>query len=250
MIMDALTAGLILAAAFPLGAWLALSIKSFNHHRIAIIMAIGAGLLLAALSLDLMREALSGIGLYAAIGTMLGAAALFSGVNAWLATRGAKHRKRCGSCVAHPTEEEQPNSGQAIAIGTVMDALPEAIVIGVVAAGGGHLAPLVAAIGIGNVAQSLSSSAGLDHAGRSRRFIYGLWFAVAVAVVLLAVLSAYLLGTAGESVQPWIEAFAAGILLAMVAEAMLPEAVHEAPRFSGLFAASGFAGFIALSQLL
>lgn len=249
MIIEALIAGSILAVCFPLGAAIALN-TPLNHRIIATVMAVGAGLLLAAVSLDLMRQAVAGVGVGTAIGVMLGAAALFSGVNAYLSTQGAKHRKRCGECVSQPSENEHPNSGAAIAAGTVMDALPEAIVVGVVVASGGHLAPLVAAIAGGNIAQSLSSSAGLHEADRSRRFIYGLWFAVAAAVVVLTVGSAMLLGSAGASVQPWIEAFAAGILLAMVAEAMLPEAVHEAPRFSGLYAAAGFGAFILLGKLL
>ena len=60
--------------------------------------------------------------------TLLIGAASFSAGNAWLSAQGAQHRKRFGECVAQPTEAEMPNSGLAIAMGTAMDAVPEALV--------------------------------------------------------------------------------------------------------------------------
>ncbi len=73
-----------------------------------------------------------------------------------------------------------------------------------------------------------------------------LWGGVAAVVVVVTVGSVVLLGSRGEAVVPWIKASAAGVLLAKVAEAMLPEAFHKSPSFSGLLAAVGFCGFIAL----
>ena len=213
-------------------------------------MSFGAGLLLAAIGLELWHEAQKGIGVFGTASTFLVAAGLFSGVNAILAAKGAKHRKRCGDCVSHHTEEECSGSGRAIAIGTVMDALPEALVLGVTIAAGSPIGALVAALAMGNIGESLSSTAGLRDAGRSPRFIMGLWICVAVAVVVLTIIGAQLAGAAGETARPWIEAFAGGVLMAMVAEAMLPEAFHKAPRFSGLQAAAGFATYAMLLVLI
>lgn len=246
---EALVAGLAIALCFPLGSWLALNLD-LNHRIVAVVMMLGAGLLIGALSLELVVEAMEDLGVARVVAVMLLAAGLFSGANAWLAARGAKHRNRCGECISQKSEEEHPSSGQAIALGTVMDALPEAIVVGVVVGSGGAVAPLATAIGCGNIAESLSSSAGMRDAGRSRRYIFGLWWIVAMLVVILAVLGAMLMEGFGSTAEPWIEAFAAGVLLAMVAEAMLPEAVHESPKLSGLLAALGFGGYMLLAYLL
>ena len=131
-----------------------------------------------------------------------------------------------------------------------MDALPEAVVLGVTLAADGPVVALVVALAIGNVAQSMSSTAGLTHAGRSPAFIYGLWLSVAAVVLALTVAAATIMVDGSADVRPWIEAFAAGILLAMVAEAMLPEAFHKSPRLSGLEAALGFGGFALLVNFL
>lgn len=241
--------GSIIAVCFPVGAWLALK-APFNHNRIAAVMALGAGLLIAALSLDLISAALDELAVLEAMPVMAAAAALFSGANLWLANRGARDRKRCGGCVQQPGEDDKQGSGQAIALGTVMDALPEALVLGVVLSEGRNALALVAALALGNVAQSLSSTAGLKDAGRSLRFIMTLWVIVAIAVLATTVLSFSILGMANFAFAPWVEAFAAGILIAMVAEAMLPEASHHNARLSGLYTATGFGIFVVLRAVL
>ena len=207
-------------------------------------------MLIAALSIDLVSEALESLTTVHTVLTVGIAAGLFSGVNYLLSKRGARHRKRCGDCVKQPTEAEKPESGQAIAIGTVMDAMPEALVLGVVLSEGHNALALVAVLALGNIAQSLSSTAGLADAGRSYRFIALLWGAVAIAVVTTTLLSFHLLGMVDIEIKPWVEAFAAGILLAMVAETMLPEASHKSPSLSGLQTAVGFCVFVGLMATL
>jgi hypothetical protein len=101
-----------------------------KHRGITSVMAAGAGILIAAASLDLIVAAVRTSGpLHAGISLVFGAAA-FSLANLWFARRAAKHRKRCGECVQQPTENGTPGSGLAIAVGTLMDALPEAAVLG------------------------------------------------------------------------------------------------------------------------
>ncbi|GAB5536774.1 MAG: ZIP family zinc transporter [Rubricoccaceae bacterium] len=213
-------------------------------------MSLGGGLLVGAVTVDLSAEALDGIGPTWTILVLLSSAAVFSGANYIVSNRGARHRKRCGECVSQPDEEDEPGSGKAIAIGTAMDALPEALVLGVTLAAGGSGYAVAAALGLGNVSQALSSTSGLHDADRSKRFIFMLWGGVAAAVVVVTVGSVLLLGSGGEAVVPWVEASAAGVLLAMVTEAMLPEAFHKSPSFSGLLAAVGFCGFIVLAASL
>lgn len=222
----------------------------FEHRTVAAVMSLGGGLLIGAVTIDLYVKASDGIGPTWTILILLVTAVLFSGVNYLVSKRGARHRKRCADCVPQPDEDDEPGSGRAIAIGTVMDALPEALVLGVTLAAGGSGYAIAMALGFGNISQALSSTSGLNAAKRSKKFIFILWGSVAASVVVVSVASAVILGSKGEAVLPWVEAGAAGVLLAMVTEAMLPEAFHKSPSFSGLLAAVGFCGFVSIAALL
>src|ERR671917_773100 len=101
------------------------------HRAIAMAMSVGAGLLLAGVSLKVAADAIRMAGPVAAAGSLLLGAAVFSASNALLARFGAAHRKRCGECVRQPGESQQPGSGVAIALGNALDGLPGAMVLGV-----------------------------------------------------------------------------------------------------------------------
>jgi ZIP family zinc transporter len=218
-----------------------------KHRGITGAMAAGAGILIAAASLDLIVAAVRESGpLHAGVALVVGAAA-FSLANLWLAKRAAKHRKRCGECVQQPTEKGTPGSGLAIAVGTLMDALPEAAVLGLETTRiGAPGAGLMAAFALGNFAEALSSTSGMEIAGRSKRYIFGLWGLAALVVTLLAGLTAGLSAVAPRGVEGVCNAFAAGALIAMVVETMIPEATHDSSPFNGLIAVLGFLVVLAL----
>ena len=89
---------------------------------IAGIMAFGSGVLISALSFELMEEAFKQTGLTATgTGFLLGAA-IYAGANRLLAIWGAKHRKRSGT--QQPAEKDQAGSGVAIAVGALLDGIP------------------------------------------------------------------------------------------------------------------------------
>jgi zinc transporter, ZIP family len=210
------------------------------HRAIAMAMSVGAGLLLAGASLKVAADAIRIAGPVAAAVSLLVGAAVFSGSNAMLARFGARHRKRCGECVQQPGESQQPGSGIAIALGNALDAIPEAMVLGI--ALGERVVPLllVFAFSVGNLPEALSSAAGMRQAGRSYTYIFSLWIAIAVGAAV-AIAAGYVgFGSLGEAWPPRLQAFGAGALLAMTAETMIPEAFHDSPRFSGLLAAFGF----------
>src|SRR5918997_6713778 len=97
------------------------------HQAIAMAMSVGAGLLLAGVSLKVAADAIRIAGPVAAALSLLLGAAAFSATNAVLARFGAAHRKRCGDCVPQPVETQQPGSGVALAFGNALDAVPEAM---------------------------------------------------------------------------------------------------------------------------
>ena len=101
------------------------------HQRIAMAMSVGAGLLLAGVSLKVAADAIRIAGPMAVALSLLLGAAVFSASNALLARFGAAHRKRCGDGIQQPAESQQPGSGVAIALGNALDAAPEAMVLGV-----------------------------------------------------------------------------------------------------------------------
>ena len=235
----ALALGAVSSAGLVVGAIVG-SFSRMSHHGIAMAMSVGAGLLLAGVSLKVAADAIRIAGPVAAALSLLIGAAVFSASNALLARFGAAHRKRCGDCVQQPAESQQPGSGAVIALGNALDAVPEAMVLGIALRDPVVPFALVIAFSVSNLPVALSSTAGMRVAGRNYTYIFLLWSAVAIGATV-AIAAGYVgFGSLGEAWPPRLQAFGAGALLAMAAETMIPEAFHNSPRFSGLLVAFGF----------
>jgi ZIP family zinc transporter len=210
-----------------------------TQRVIAGIMAFGAGVLISALAFDLMDEAYKRGGFDStAIGFLCGAA-VYTAANAYLSRQGAKHRKRSGE--QQPSEQEDSGSGLAIAVGALLDGIPESIVIGVsMIAGGAVSLVTVGAIFLSNVPEGLSSSAGMKANGRSARYVFGVWVSIAVASGLAGLVGCLLLDGAADSTISVITATAAGAILTMVADTMIPEAYARTHLLTGLVVTLGF----------
>jgi ZIP family zinc transporter len=233
----ALVAGAAVAWHFPV-----------SRRVTAGVMAFGSGVLISALAFDLADEAADTGGIVpAALGLALGAVG-YVAANIVLARRGARHRKRSGG--QQPSEADQAGSGTAIVVGSLLDGIPESVVLGLSLLGGqGVSVAVVTAVVISNVPEGLSSAAGMKRSGRSARYVFGLWGAVAVVVAVSAAGGYALLGDASPELVAVITAVAAGAILAMVADTMIPEAFEQAHLFTGLIATAGFTVAFALSRL-
>src|SRR5918992_2607325 len=223
---------------------------SLQHTAIARAMTFAAGVLLAVVAMDLVIDARDATSLNWTVAGLLCGAALFSSVNWLLSRRGAQHRKRCGECVGQPEEEQQPGSGLAIAAGTFLDGVPEGVVLGLSVLHQG--APgwgTVAAFFLANIPEALSSSAGMRRAGRSARYVFGVWIGIALMISLAAAVAGLVLRATGPAVRGTVEAFAAGAILALVSETMIPEAFHGSPQFNGLLLVVGFVALLILLVL-
>ena len=250
MVAKAAFWGLLAASGLLIGALVAVAFDArLSHRKVAAVMGFGGGVLIAVLSVDLMDSAFNRGPAAATFGVLFGATA-FSAINWRLARHGARHRNRCGECVAQLSEAEQPGSGLAIAVGAVLDGIPEALVLGLSVLNDRTMGlGLVAGFFLANVPQGLSSTSGMKKSGRSSRYIFGLWTGM-LLISGMAAGAGYLgLAAVVPAMPAMILAFAAGGVLAMLAESMIPEAFADAQPFIGLITVVGFLVAFLISKL-
>ncbi len=212
----------------------------------AITMAAGAGLLLGSVSYDLIEEALKSSSLlWVAFSFLLGSGVFVLG-DLVLDRMGAAQRK-------DPTGEQAEGSAKAIVMGSVLDGIPESFVLGLTVLQGGINLPLLVGVAISNLPEGMASSSGLRQAGWSFGRVSRMWLIVVLVSALSAAAGYVLLdpalGIMGPAHQAFAQAFAAGALLTMLADTMLPEAFEEERDFTGTFVVLGFAGSLALGAL-
>jgi zinc transporter, ZIP family len=226
---------LILGAAA--GLWLHAS-----QRVIGLIMAFGAGVLISALAFELTEQAFEVGGADAVAGGLGAGALVFFLGDWWIDARGGDNRKRSGG-------EQADGSARAIVLGAVLDGIPESAAIGLTIVEGGSVSgAVVAAVFLSNIPESLSAATGLQTAGHSRRWILGMWTVVAVVSALAAGAGYAAMGDASGDTVAFTQAFAAGAVLTMLADTMMPEAFKHGGRVTGLFTVLGFALAFLLSS--
>jgi ZIP family zinc transporter len=219
----------------------ALSGRGLSKRTIGLWMGFGAGALISAIAYELVPEsALGGAGMGVAFA--LGALAFFGGD--WLVDRrGGEERKSIAG-------EQVKGSGTAIFLGTLLDNVPESIVLGMgLALGGAVSLAFVAAVFVSNIPEGLAGSLNLVAAGRSRRTIFWMWGSLVLLSALCAALgyaiALVLPGADGRITQ----AFAAGAMLTMLADAMMPEGFEHGGKAVGLLTVLGFLAAALLANL-
>lgn len=239
--------GLLAGAALVIGAAIGF-VLAVPQRLVAAVMAFGSGVLISALSFELMDEAFKRDGLVSTGIGFLAGALVYTLANVFLSHRGARHRKRSGP--RQPSEHESPGSGLAIAAGSLLDGVPESIVIGLSLLKGGAVSTVaVAAIFLSNLPEGLSGSAGMKRAGRSAAYVFGVWGSIAIASGIAAIAGNVMFAGRSESLVAGTTAVAAGAILAMLVDTMIPEAFEEAHDFAGLVTVAGFLCAFALSKL-
>ena len=240
--------GLLSGSALLIGAGIGWCVR-LSHRLIAAIMAFGAGVLISALSFELMDEAWQRGGFSPVAGGFLGGAAVYTACNIALARFGARHRKRSSKAKRDAQKAQNPDNGAALAVGALLDGIPESIVIGGSLLQGGAIGLVaVIAVFLSNIPEGLSSAAGMKHEGRSLAFVVLLW----TGLTLVAGLSSWFGYVAFDGVSPGsvaaVQAVAAGAILAMIVDTMVPEAFEGTHDYAGLIAVAGFLIAFALSK--
>lgn len=229
---------------------------------VAGIMAVGAGVLISTLAFELVEEAAADGGLIPTTVGFLGGAILYI-VADQLVSRPKKKKavvvadvdtvdgdggasiviRRAGAVGA------ASGAGLVIAIGALIDGIPESIVMGLSVLQGGISIPIVAAIAISNFPEGLGSTAALKRGGSSGRFVALLWSGIALVTVVASMLGFAAFQSAPANLIALITTIAAGGLLAMVCNTMIPEAFDEQHALTGLWATIGFLGAFLLHEL-
>lgn len=239
--------GLVAGSALVIGAAIGYFTR-ISHRAIASIMAFGSGVLISALSFDLVEEAYKRGGFIAsAFGFLIGAS-IFTAANWYLTYRGAAARKLSGK--QQPSEGEEHGSGMAIALGAIIDGIPEAIVIGVSMIASTTVSMVaVIAIFLSNIPEGLSSAAGMKKAGRSALYIFGVWGSIAILNGVAAALGNLLFIGFSDQIIAATMALAAGAILTMLIDTMIPEAFQIAQNYAGMIAVLGFLAAFYLSKI-
>ncbi len=233
---------------------------SVPQRLIAAVVAFGSGVLISTLSLELMEEAYTKGGFNSTAVGFLGGAVMYTLANWLLALKGAKHRKRSGQhqhterkavqAQAKAENEPEGDNGTAIAVGALLDGIPESIVIGLSLLAGGAVSTVaVVAIFLSNLPEGLSSASGMKKAGRSARYVLFLWGGIAVISGLASLAGYTVFSNFSPQVVSATTAVAAGAILAMLADTMIPEAFAVAHNFTGLITVLGFLASFFLSKM-
>jgi len=168
--------GFVGGASLLLGALVGVYVGASRRLIATVMAALGAGVLISSVAFELMDEAYEMGGFdSSSLGLLLGAVAFFF-ADREVNRRGGARRKNPG--------DKQGDSATAIAIGALMDGIPESAAIGISLLGGGKIsAALAAAVFLSNVPEGLSSAAGMKQSWRSTAYILGLWSGVTLVSV-------------------------------------------------------------------
>lgn len=247
--------GLIGGAALFIGALFGIYVKNIPKQVVGIIMAFGSGVLVSALTFDLMEKAYQSGGFDSVSIGFISGALLFVGGD-YLIDNCGGHNRKLQHGKQHIAKKEAANSskpanyGFAIFLGALLDGIPESAAIGIgLAAGHGIGLSMLVAVFLSNLPEGISGALGMKKSGKSNLYILTLWGITIVVCGGAAMLGYTLLGYASPDVIATTLALAAGAILAMITDTMIPEAFEESGRFVALVTVTGFLIAFVVSHL-
>jgi zinc transporter, ZIP family len=227
--------GTLAASSLVIGALIALRFR-IGLRAIGLIMGFGSGVLISALSFDLVQEAVdksSGHGWV--VGGFFAGCLVFFGGDRLIDHLGGGDRKDADG-------DQEGGSSLGIVLGSVLDGIPESMVIGLTIYEGGAVgAAYLAAVFISNLPESISSTSGLATSGWKNSRILWMWVAITLVSGLASLAGYGLFQHSPPSTVAFVLAFAAGAILTMLAETMMPEAYEHGGKWVGVVTTLGFA---------
>jgi ZIP family zinc transporter len=241
--LEAFLWGFFAASSLVIGGAVALSFR-IPPRVVGLVMAFGAGVLISAVAYDLAQESFE-------TAAWKGAPALgfFAGVVTFFV--GDTLIDRMGGAGRKSMDPAARAGGVALAIvlGTVLDGVPESAVIGLTLIGGSVSAAVLVAVFLSNLPEAVAATASLRDAGRSPRSIMVLWVAIALVSGLASLAGFALLDGAPPGAVAFVQAFAGGAILTMLADTMMPEAFTHGGKLAGVVTSVGFAIAFVISTL-
>lgn len=225
----ALVVGALVGYLVPLG-----------QRMVAAIMAFGSGALISALSFELVGKSYESSGFLVTGSGFFAGATIYTIANLILCRKGAKHRKR--SNISGRLDDKQISSNPlAIAVGALLDGIPESIVIGLGIAQGGVVSLVtVSAVLLSNLPEGLSSAAGMKNNNHKLGYVLLVWGGIALTTPFFGAFGYLFFSQASAQTISIITATAAGAILAMIVDTMMPEAFEETHNFAGFITMLGF----------
>lgn len=230
-VLKTIAIGGLAAGSLVIGALVAFA-RNWSPRQIGVVLAFGAGALVSAVSFELADEGLrlGGLGWTAA--------GLAAGAMTYYMLDGVIERRPSGG------------AGTGLALGAFLDGIPEQLVLGIsIASGEGVGLGLLVAIFISNLPEATGSASQMRDNGKSRGYILRLWVAVALVCTAASVVGWAIASSSPDALRAAIDGFAAGALIVMLTDSMIPDARNDAGRTAGLVATLGFAVAAALSSL-
>ncbi|MGN9811339.1 ZIP family metal transporter [Micromonospora sp. BQ11] len=257
--MEAFLFGVVASSALVLGALAGVRFR-LPKRLLAALLAFASGALITALAFELFEDAYEHGGIWRAVLGLVAGAVVFTVLSARLDRVARGRRKQ-----PHGSEKLDPDAaasdrapstasvtgaaGLALLAAVTLDGVPENVALGVsLGEGTGGLA-LLAAIFVSNFPEALVGSASMRAQGRSRRFVLGTWTACAALLVLAVLLGAGPLANATPETISLPLAFAAGAVLASLADTLMPEAYENGGPAVALSTTAGFVLSFALATL-
>ncbi len=240
--VEAFLWGGLAASPLLLGSILALRL-TIPQRTVGLIMGFGAGVLLSAVSYDLVLEAT-----HTATRNLIVFLGLFAGATTFfLGNRYLERQSASGDATA---SQAQSAAGLALILGAVLDGIPESIVLGLTLIGGeGVGITVLMAILLSNLPEGIAATQDLAEARWTSARITRIWATVIIASAFASFAGYAVFGNASPNTIAAVQAFAAGAIIAMLTDSMIPEAYAKGGNLVGLVTALGFSTAFGLTLL-
>lgn len=233
-----------------LGAVVALRLRP-SDRVVGLIMGFGAGVLISAVAYELVEGAVTtsaGTG-GVTFGLLCGSAVYFAG-DLLLARRFGDEAMIDGERRDESAETNRGSTGLAIAMGATLDGIPESMVLGLTLIGGGGVGiAVLAAIFVSNLPEGIAATSELRAAGWPARKVLVLWSVITLLCAAAGAIGYAVFADAAPHTVAFVDAFAGGAILTMLASTMMPQAFTNGGRLVGPLTTLGFIVAFALRGL-